>query len=512
MKYFLAIDWDHHEARYVLASIRGKTVKVRAASSARVVDVTEGVGEPRYSFGSALTDVLAEHKVSRAKLLVAVPRGSVELLHFTIPPAKDPELPELVTNLTIREAPNVSEQWSLDFVPLDDDPEVQRRVMVAALSPNERDQIQQLCSAAGLRPSRLLLRALTSASLLSASPHAADEVCLLVNHLGREAALSVVAEDRTIFSRTVRLPETADEDEVTERLLAEIKRTLAALPRDLIGEEEIDSICVFGGTGDHEQLVQRATEEVSVPARVVDPFAAIGSAPSDVPEDRGRFAPLVGMLLDEARGTHAIDFLTPRRPPRTASPLRIGMFTGAAAAAVALVVTFHVWSTLSSVNSTNRDLMQQREQAKITAKKAAKRLELISAIEDWKGREVNWLDELRDLSIRFPGARDAVLLRMSVRPSQSSDGVIDIDGLVRDPKIVRQMESLLHDPYRRVQSKQVRVRSIEQDYTWYFDAAMSVAGRRKDRYVSHLPDESGTDAEPEAALTSDESAAIGEEN
>jgi len=132
----------------------------------------------------------------------------------------------------------------------------------------------------------------------------------------------------------------------------------------------------------------------------------------------------------------------------------------------------------------------QEEAEAVAARKAAmKKAVLIKAISSWASREVNWLDELRDLSIRFPGPRDAVIRHMSMRPSHSGGGVIEIDGLVRDPRIVVEIEQKIRDEYRSLRIPRIQERRLERDSTWHFHASMAVKPRRKDRYVSHLPEE-----------------------
>ena len=504
MKHVLAVDWDLHEARYVLASISGKKVKVRAASSVHLVDVTEGAAEPRYSFGSSLSDALAKHKARRAKLLVSVPRSSIELLHFTLPPAKDNELPELVANVAMREAPTISEQWILDFVRTDSDDD-QHRVTTAALSPEELNRVQQQCATAGLKPQRLLLRPLAAASVFSKATEDKDEVSLLVNRIGCEVDLNVMAAGDVVFSRTARLPEGSDEQATTARLLSEITRTLAAVPRDQIGDDDIESIYIFGGPDDYEDLVTRITDELSKTARVLDPFAALGRTQCELPEDRGRFAALLGMLLDEATGSHAVDFLHPRRPPPPVSRLRVGLLGAAAVAMFVFVIGFYARSDLPEINKKNKALSQELAKLKEATPKAAKRAEVINAIGSWTQRDLNWLDELRDLSIRCPGPRDAVVLRMSMRPSQSGGGMVSIDGLVRDPKVVIKMQQQIRDQYRRVRSPTIRERRLERDYTWYFDASIAVARRSKDAYVSHLPAGPAPPADIEATVAASDS-------
>jgi hypothetical protein len=217
-----------------------------------------------------------------------------------------------------------------------------------------------------------------------------------------------------------------------------------------------------------------------------------------VPPSRGRFGSLLGMLVDEAAGKHAIDFLHPRRAPGPVSRWRIAAIAGAVAAAVVIAVVFYLWTTLAAINRDNAELAGRVKELNEIMRKAAEQKNRIEAIAEWKAAEIIWLDELRDLSIRFPSARDAVVLRMSMRPSQSSGGTVDLQGLVRDPKVVVNMESQVRDEYRRVRSRRIQERTLERDYTWIFESSMSVARRSKEHYVSHLPPEEPPAEEPGA--------------
>jgi hypothetical protein len=300
------------------------------------------------------------------------------------------------------------------------------------------------------------------------------------------------------LSRTVRLPETASETQVNERLVAELKRTLAVTPSDRLRDDGIACVYVVGSPEDHQDLIDSIGEQLSLPAGTFDPFTALGVPEERVPPSRGRFASLLGMLLDEAAGKHAVDFLNPRRQPRPVTRWRIAAIAAAAVAVVILALAFHVWSALSEINQENRALTERLEQLKETMERAQKLKNRIEAIAAWTTGEVIWLDELRDLSIRFPSARDAMVLQMSMRPSQTKGGMIDFQGLVRDPKVVVNMESRIRDEYRKVRSRRVQERAVERDYTWVFESSMSVARRSKEHYVSHLPEVEQPVEPPEA--------------
>ena len=112
---------------------------------------------------------------------------------------------------------------------------------------------------------------------------------------------------------------------------------------------------------------------------------------------------------------------------------------------------------------------------------------------------MNWLEELRDLSLRFPGPRDAVVLRMSMRPAQGDGGLIDLQGLVRDPKVVVNLERQIRDGFRAVRSRRVQQRTQEDDYTWVYETSVSVAPRRPEQYST--PPAATHKAAPAAAAT-----------
>jgi hypothetical protein len=381
----------------------------------------------------------------------------------------------------------LDDNWCLDFVPGSDDPSSPRQVTAVAISPDALTHINQQATTAGLKAERILFRPFAATSLLNRLTAGEEPSCLLVNCVGSEVDLSMLAEGKNVLSRTVRLPGADDQAIDQARLLTEITRTFAVTPVSSSDESVEAKVCFLGSQTEHQDLIDLVTVEAGLQAEAVDPFTAL-----KVPEplrrpDCGRFAALLGMLLDEAADTHTIDFLHPRKSRPTTSRWRTGGIVGGAVAAVALMIFGHVWMTVSDMDGDNRQLFVQYKKMDPTMKKIAEQKKTIEAIAAWKGRDVNWLDELRDLSIRFPGPRDAVVLRMNMRFSGKSGGLVDLQGLVRDPKVLGNMEYQVRDQYRRVRSRRIQERSLEQDYTWMYETSIDVARRDRSKYVSHLP-------------------------
>jgi len=493
----LAVDWDRHEARYVLGTTGAGKVQVHAVGAVSLVDVAEGGSEPQPDLSGSLAAALADEKIGRLPALVGVERSSIELLHFTLPPARDNELPVLVANQAMRESQLIGEQSVIDFVPIDDNPAAPRNVIAAALSPDERERIQATCAAAGLKPSRMLLRPFAAASLFVRTASPPEETYLLVNRITDEVDLTIVVEGKPVFFRTVRLPENADEAQLTERLLMEVNRTLAAAPQTHLGGETAEFVYLFGRPDDHQDLVERIRDDLYLTAKVFDPFEALRVDEELVPEDSGRFVPLLGMLLDEAAGSHAVDFLHPREKPRPVNRALVAAIAGAVLAAAILGVAYERWSTWSEIDAKYDAKKEEYDKLKKATAKADDVRKLVGAIEAWKARDVVWLDELRDLSLRLPSSRDVVLSSMALSPSQSGGGTIDFEGLMRAPGVLVNLEKKIRDEYRQVRSKGVRERRGEREYTWTFDTTLSVKRRslkakeagEEHRYVSHLSPE-----------------------
>jgi len=497
MPQVLVLDWDSREIRYLLGMTSGRTARVLALGSLPLSPADDEPEQAEQAFASQLNELLSRHRASHSRVLVAVPRSSVELLYLTLPPATDEELPELVLNLAVQQSPAISEQTRLDFLPATSEPGSPRPVLAAALAEDQRQQIVGRLATAGLTPQRLVPRFLAGASLFRRLVPNAAETSLVIYRIGQDLELAVVAPGRLGFSRTVRLPESLSEEDVADRLIAETKRTVLAAPRDQMGEEGIRQVFVLGSPAEYESLAVEMSGELSLAVEVLDPLGAVVASESAVAPQPEQFAPLLGMLLDEADGSHAIDFLNPRRPPHRWARWRLAAAVGSGLAVAVLALVLYVWGNLAEADAENQRLAARLRELNETARKGVVQRKRIEAIAAWKNREVNWLDELRDLSDRFPGPRDAVVLRMSMRPAQGAGGLIDLQGLVRDPKVVVNLERQIRDPFRAVRSRRVQQRTQDDDYTWLYETSVSIAPRRPDRYRG--PATGTAAAEPAAA-------------
>lgn len=482
MPHVLAVDWDQDQARYVLGVISGRQVRVRALGSRdfEPEEVKPSAGDE--AFGAWIKKILKKHSASRCRLLVGLPRSSVELLSLTLPPASDAELPEMVTNQAMQESASIKEDTVLDFIANEATEGQPRQVTVAALQQSDLSSVHRRCAAAGLKPHRVILRPLASTSLFRRLVSGSRRICMVVDRVGREVDLNIVSQGRLLYSRTVQLPVDISDDDLADRLSTEIHRTILTAPRDPLGDQSIERIYLIGGAADYAALIEQFDGQEAFSLKILDPFTVTGVTETRIPPDRGRFAPLLGMLLDEVVRNHPVDFLHPKKPVKPIPRWRVALAIAGMIAILALGLTYHVWGQLAEVHDVNRELRQRLRELNANARKAVEQRNRIEAIASWRGRDANWLDELRDLSQRFPSGRDAVVLRMTMRPSQTRGGIIDMQGLVRDPNIVANMEGKIRDPFRSVRSRRISQRAVEEDYTWLFETSISVVPRRPEQY------------------------------
>jgi Tfp pilus assembly PilM family ATPase len=483
MAQLLALDWDAAEARYVLATGAGQRLKIQAVGSVPL-SVTGEDDRSAANVGPALREALAPLRLRRCQVLVGLARNDVELLNLTLPPAKDAELVELVGHAVMRQSPALADDAIIDFIPLNEDP-AQARIVTAAICPEEsRKRAIAVCEAAGLAPTRLLLRPYALAAWMRHCDEAERGVSLLVCRAGDDLDLAIVAHETVTYSRTVRLPRHEDEAALLAGLLAEIRRTLLVAPQLEGTASDVERILLFGDQNNLAPWMERVEQELALPVVVVNPLIRGVTSAAICPDEPGRFAPLVGMLHDELRRHHPLDFLHPRKPP--APPDRRRQLTMAAVLLGAVVVAgaWHVWETLHELDTKNAELSGRLRELDESWKKAASKGAVVQSIENWQAASVNWLDELRDFCERFPSSRDAMVLNLSLSPSREGGGEINLNGLVRDPDIVLRMENGIRDDFHQMRIPRVQERVQDKNYSWHFESRILVKPRTREQYAA----------------------------
>jgi len=446
MPRLLALEWDESEARLAVATARGRTATIDELFA---VDLRPAPGERPLEpaeIGSKIAAALAARGVGRVTTLVALGRANIELKRLSLPPAPEEELPELVRFQGLREFNTLGDDWPLDFVPLDEDDSEGRSVLAAAVAPKVVERIAATCEAAGLSARRIVLRPFAAAALLRRTA-GGEQLRLLIDLLGDEADLTVLQGARVVFPRTVLLPGEPGSPTQTKALLTEIRRTIAAAQNQL-GGRRIESINLCGSGDEPTELAGAIEADLSLPVQPFDPLADAplsGPLRRHPPAQSERFAPLIGMLLDEAQGrAHDLDFLNPRRPPETANPRRRLYILGglAAASIVAAIVLFNVLLAQedSEILALRKKFAKQQEDLEV----ADATIKDVARIDKWIAEDAVWLDELRWLSENAPPADHAMVTSLDLF-EDSRGGKISLGGLLDEQPTSEQLGKRLRD-------------------------------------------------------------------
>lgn len=502
MARILALEWDSRELRIATAQTRGNRAVLEDAFA---VPLPQGAGEADSQaqvVGAAIRAALAARGIGRTTTLVAVGRASIELKQLSLPPAPDEELPDMVRFQAMREFNSLGDDWPLDFLPFAADPNEPRQVLAAAISPELVGQIQSACLAANIRPARIVLRPCATASLLCrARPPLAESVRLLVDILADEADLTVLTGSQVAFLRTVRLAgDVLNSPEDARPLVGEIRRTIAAA-QNQFGGRKVEGIDLCGG-GDSALLAQRLETETGLPVAPFDPLDQLAVEPNlaaNLPPHPGRFAPLAGMLADEASKTPpAIDFLQPRRRPAPPDRKRTYLRAGLLVAIVVLLVGGGISFELLRLDEEIETLAADVQRVAKAAKEANKVEADAKKIEEWVAGDIGWLDELAELAADYPPASDAMLTKLSMqRVEKGTVGQVELGGLVRSASQVDSLEAALRDDDHRVTGRKYKQDAKQQPYAWTFESSLVVAPQDKEKYRKRA--ESRTSAPKTAA-------------
>ncbi len=474
MARFLALEWDAREARIAVARTRGNEIAVEHAFS---VDLQSRDGEARgeADVGPRIAAALAARGLGRVETLVAVGRANIELRQLTLPPSPPEELPELVRFQALRQFTTINESWPIDFVPVDAGESESLHVIAAAISPELVTQIQASCEAADLSAKRVILRPFAAASLLRRCEPPGHSPCtLMVDLLAEEADLTVMVNNQVAMMRTVRLSTGHGTEAQSRAMLGEIRRTIAAAQNQLRGHR-VERVVMCGDGSVQAALKTLIEENLSHRVEWFDPFGQLpleGDLAQSKPEHPGRFAPLLGMLADEAGGAaHAIDFLHPREAPAPPNPWKSNAVYIGAGVAVCLGLILLLVANMASLDREIAVLEAESRALDKTVEKAKKKLDDVNRVEDFLRTDYVWLDEIKNLADTLPPADDVIFTQVNLIAA-TTGGQISLDGYTRKSSHIEDVQRALRSSGRRILSKGGQIDNRRDEYKWQFKEVM----------------------------------------
>ena len=478
MQRLVAIEWDSNELRVALAQQRGKIAVVEEAFGIPFIDKDNPVTAAE--IGSLLGKELTARGVPKGDALVAVGRANLELRFLTTPPSPVEELPDLVRFLAMRQFTTLGDDWPLDFSPLGNTADGSTNVLATTIAPDIVNQIRAVCAAAGLTPLHLVLRPFAAAALVRKSHQ--DQRCrMTVEVLGEDADLAVSIGPDVVYPRTVRLPSNEAPPEVRlKALIGEIKRTIVAAANQL-GGRRVEQLIIFGDARKFPELHNVVKHDLQIELQILDPFTLVEVSESlkrSPPSTPGAFAPLLGLLTDEAAGrAHTIDYLNPRKRPAPVNHTRTYAIAGGALAAAVLVLFIMGWWHLRSLDAEILEKQKMVTAAKKLVADGKPTVKKAQELDKFTAADINWLEELERLSTKFPKAADARAEDLvATSRANVGGGSLVVQGLAADTDTINEMESAFRDKDRTVVGAGSKEDPKAKGLTWRYREEIIVHG------------------------------------
>ena len=141
-----------------------------------------------------------------------------------------------------------------------------------------------------------------------------------------------------------------------------------------------------------------------------------------------------------------------------------------------------MWEANSQATDEIASLRKSLDNVNAKLDKVKQKQSVVDAVWRWETDNVNWLDELYDLTRRFPSGRDAIIRRLTISPGREGELVVDLYVQVRDPAVITQFGDQLRDTFHDVRSTGVSEQATATDYPWQFETRITLRKRDTEEY------------------------------
>ncbi len=430
-----------------------------------------------------LQEVVSECKASRAKLILAVGRGSVDSATFRVPPSTEAELPTLVENIAQRQLTGLGDDPTIDFVSFPPQEDGSRSVSAMALASSDSKLIRRLVEASGCQTASAVVVTHALRTFAPAAPEG-DETATLVVSKGLQAShILVVQHGSPVLSRTLRLAPGASREDEAAFIAGEIQRTVLTIGDHLDNDVAISHAVLVGSHLETAALAESL--EGRIDATVSQVSAAEFVETESAEATQGSYAPLIAAVREAATGIQpAVDFLHPKRPPT-----QIGQRNKVLAIAAGLLLLvgggwYYVHSLFADVRGRIAEVQPGLESVTEFLKETAGMRKQAAGLARWDTSRMNWLDELRDLTIRMPSSPELTVQQFAATPA-GSGYTVTFQGTSKSPEAHRSMEIGIQDKYHTTRTPSFSETGSGQNTQWNFRTTLQIRRRSKKEYRAH---------------------------
>ncbi|HVK12592.1 MAG TPA: pilus assembly protein PilM, partial [Gemmataceae bacterium] len=402
MSRFLAIDADAGSVHVVAGVSQRGTVRVERAVTFRLSAPLTPTNAA--DLGRELKEAFKAAGLAPAPVLAALGRDRVILKDVKIPRVPAHEEPAVVRFQASKDATEAAENVVLDYYTLDrEEPDGQVRAVTVSVRKDVVAGVKAMAQAAGVKLAAITTRPPATLAALDRAIQSGD----VTAPEGRRSSVAVVTrgekwgelliarDGQVVFARAISAGALTNET----MLLGELRRNLAVY-NGQTPQQPVEGLYVAEAAGP-AGWAGRIRAGLTVPVQAFDPLAGLVHDTS--PDDRGHYAPLVGLLHLKAKGPLPIDFVTVRQPAQPVDRKR--QWKTLAIGLAVLLVFGGLGFGYLKLQAKNREMV-----AAVNRKKAVEEelvaLELdrkrMATFQEWDDGRINWLDEFYDITAQFP--------------------------------------------------------------------------------------------------------------
>ena len=392
MANLLAIDWDRRLLHVAAVRTARKAVVVEKVVTWEMPE--ELTAASADGLGKRLRDFLRAAGINATAAVVAVPRDRVILKEVRFPAVAAHEEPALVRFQVGKELTDSLEASVLDYAARAGTVSGGERQALAVIARRDLvHAVQTLCKSAGLKLLGLAPRPFGVPYALAriAGADVGTETRAALSLGGDWAELGIFRGPDPVLTRSLAVGPT---------LAAEVRRTLAVHAAQTPDPAGVPTrLHVFGNAA-------ATPASIDETVAVVDPVDPLTSS-DDVRTSGGSQGVLAGAVglaqCWAARGALPINLALQRRVQGPANPARRKYVMAGAVAGVLLLGGFvAMYSVLARKRAEVQSLTFQKNDLEDTLKALAQEKADIEGVKDWDATTIPWIDELYDLSARFP--------------------------------------------------------------------------------------------------------------
>lgn len=493
MSVTVAIQRDRTSLQLVIADHRATGTSLRSAKRV-VLPESE-----KHASAKQLVEVLrradASIRWNKTQVVWVVGAEAVQLRQLNLPPAPMNELPDMVRMVATREL-SAADEDAIDFMPLSGDATTPHMVLAARLAAEQRQTIQAVADELDFASCRVVLRACAAASLaMRIEPSASEGLNLVIAPAEGGVDMAMIEKGQPVLVRSTT--------GTLESASGEARRTLSAAAQR--AGESVRAALLLTNQSTSPAI------DIGIPVQGIDftklpEFKSIGS--SDAGTDWSGLSGLIGAALAEAKGeAPAIDFLNPRQAETSNAPRRRQLILAGAAALTLLAGALYAYGQLVTLDRDIASLNKQISGVKQSAEEFAPYEQKAELLERWASTDVNWLDELNQLSTRlrpnslsakdYPAGEDVLVTELVAREptDATAGGRIELKAAVRKAEVLAALEGRLRDTAHNVQPISVSDRPASETYNRAFQTYILVTPRTAE--AESLPESDA--AEPDTA-------------